>query len=337
MIDHKILSIKTKSSQKSNTMTSFPNDIKITTKDSVHSITEDPQNQANGFTVYTYDMAGMNSGSNKFYMYYQNHANGNYGYQFLDKPLSNNFEIDYIDFISDDIETRHMNASSVQDSETYCGLTLYGYLNATDFENDIKHRIVDAGGQNINILGGPGFAYKFNPNFYNYSYRATLENYHIEATGEPLPYYTAPNWTLDYTYSSTNKAFSINATGSTHNVGKIVMDKSDNNSYYTWTVFFNSQSSDEVVLPKLPQELQSWNINNYYNSGNLTTEQIEIKKYDGLNTYDAFLQTVIKNTEYKPHAVSNKIESIYRSNIGAESGIEVYIQRHDFVFFRNWY
>src|SRR5690606_8935066 len=107
----------------------------------------------------------MNSGSNKFYMYYQNHANGNYGYQFLDKPLSNNFEIDYIDFISDDIETRHMNASSVQDSETYCGLTLYGYLNATDFENDIKHRIVDAGGQNINILGGPGFAYKFNPNF----------------------------------------------------------------------------------------------------------------------------------------------------------------------------
>src|SRR5690606_35601132 len=122
MIDHKILSIKTKSSQKSNTMTSFPNDIKITTKDSVHSITEDPQNQANGFTVYTYDMAGLNSGSNKFYMYYQNHANGNYGYQFLDKPLSNNFEIDYIDFISDDIETRHMNVSSVQDSETYCGL-----------------------------------------------------------------------------------------------------------------------------------------------------------------------------------------------------------------------
>src|SRR5690606_18892578 len=99
----------------------------------------------------------------------------------------------------------------------------------------------------------------------------------------------------------------------------------------SWTVLFNSQTSNEVVLPQLPEELQSWQINNYYTTGDLTTLQMDVKKYNGLDTYDSFLQTIIKNCEYKQHNVSDKIESVFKTNVGA------YISRPDFFFFRNWY
>jgi len=154
-----------------------------------------------------------------------------------------------------------------------------------------------------------------------------MENYRIEAIGEPLDYYNAPDWSIDYTYSSANKTFSLNKTGATHNIGKIAMNLVDNNSFYTWIVLFDSQTTSEVVLPQLPEELQSWNINNYYTTGDLNIEQIEVKSYDGLDTYDSFLQTVIKNNEFNQHKVSDKIESVFKTNVGA------YISRPDFSFF----
>src|SRR5690606_1754914 len=244
----------------------------------------------------------------------------------VDKPLASDFYLDYNNFITTGMETRYFNGSAIRDPNKFTTLMLYGYLNATDFENDIKHRIWDQGFQNIMLMNGTGLRYDFNTNFYEYNYEITMENYRIEAIGEPLDYYTAPDWSVDYTYSNVDKTFTLNTTGTTHNVGKISMDLVDNNSYYTWIVLFNSQTSTEIVLPQLPQELQSWNINNYYSSGDLTTEQIEVKKYDGLDTYDAFLQTVIKNNEYNQLNVSDKVESIFKTNVGA------YISRPDFSF-----
>lgn len=265
--------------------------------------------------------------SSQYYISYHNTANNNYAYQFVAKPRAADFYLDYNNFITDGVETRYFNGSSIQDPDKFSDLTLYGYLSAADLENDVKHRLWGQGYQNAIIIGGSGFRYDFNTNFYNYSYKATMENYRIEAIGEPLEYYSAPDWSIDYTYSSNTKTFSLNKSGTTHNIGKIIMDLVDNNSYYTWTVLFNSQTTNEVILPELPEELKSWNINNYYVTGDLNIEQIEVKRYDGLDTYDTFLQTVIKNNEYQQHNVSDKIESIFKTNIG------VYTSRPDFSFY----
>lgn len=284
-------------------------------------------NMGNEFYIEDYKIENIDVESNQYYIYYHNTLNNNYAYQFVDKPITSDFYLDYNNFITAGVETRYFNGTAIQDPEKFSDLMLYGYLSANDLENGIEHRLWGHGYQNAIIMGGNGYRYPFNTNFYNYRYKITMENYSIEAIGEPLEYYNAPDWSIDYTYSSSDKKFSLNKSGSTHNIGKIVMDLADNNSYYTWTVLFDSQSTTEVILPTLPEELQSWNIINYDTTGDFNIEQIEVKRYEGLDTYDAFLQTVIKNSTYKQHKVSDKIESIYKTNVGA------YSSRPDFSFF----
>lgn len=322
-IDLKIPERKNISTQNTYQASTMPTGASIIGEGTDYNSSYDP---GNGFSVEEYNLGYTDATSNQYYIYYHNTTNNNYAYQFVDKPMATDFYLDYNNFITDGIETRYFNSSSIQDPNKSSSLTLYGYLSATDLENGIKHRIWADSKKNDMIMNGTGYQYAFNTNFYNYSYKATIENYHIEAIGEPLDYYNSPNWSIDYTYSSANKIFSLNKSGTTHNVGKITMDLVDNNSFYTWTVLFNSQTTNEVVLPKLPEELQSWNINNYYTTGDLNIEQIEVKKYNGLDTYDSFLQTIIKNNEFNQYKASDKIESIFKTNVG------VYISRPDFSF-----
>lgn len=326
-IDLKIPERKNISTQNTYQISTLPTGISIVGEGTDYNSTFDPQNLGEGYYVEDYNLTYTGATSNKYYIYYHNTSNNNYGYQLLDKPLSNNFVLDYNNFTSNGVETRYANASSIQDPDKSSSLMLYGYLTATDLENDIKHRIWGYGAQNVTIMNGNGLRYAFNTNFHDYNYQLTMENYRVEAIGTPLDYYNAPNWSIDYTYSSSNKAFSLNKSGTTHNIGKISMGLVDNNSFYTWTVLFNSQTSNEVVLPQLPQELQSWNINNYYANGNMNIEQIEVKRYNGVSSYDTFLQTVIKNNEFNQHKVSDKTESIFKSNVGT------YLSRPDFSFY----
>ncbi len=323
-IDLKVPERKRISTYNTYQVSEMPNGTSIVGEGSDYNST---YNSGTEYYLEDYDLEFSNAESNQYYIYQHNTANNNYAYQLVDKPMATDFYLDYNNFIVNGVETRYYNSSSIQDPNKFSDLTLYGYLNATDLENDIKHRIWGYGNQNVMILNGPGYRYAFNTNFYDYSYKATMENYHIEAIGEPLEYYNAPDWTIDYTYSSANKTFTLNKSGATHNVGKITMDLAEDNSYYTWSILFNSQTTNEVVLPQLPEELNSWNINNHYTTGEFRIEQIEVKKYEGLDTYDRFLKTVIKNNEFNPHKVSDKIESVFKSNVG------VHILRPDFSFF----
>lgn len=280
----------------------------------------------NGFYIEDYNLNYTDAVSSQYYIYDYNTINNNYTYQFINKPLNSDFYLDFNNFSTNGVETRYFNSSSIQDPNKSSYLTLYGYLNASDLENNIKHRIWANGNQNSTIMNSSGYSYAFNTNFYNYSYKATMENYHVEAIGEPLENYNAPNWSIDYTYSNTNRTFYLNKTGTTHNIGKITMDLVDNDSFYTWDVLFDSQETSEIMLPQLPDELKSWNITNYYNTGDLNIEQIEVKKYNGIDTYDSFLNTVIKNNIYQQYKATNKVESVFKTNTGT------YISKPDFSF-----
>lgn len=325
-IDLKVPERKSVSTQNTYQLSEMPNGINVVGEGTDYNSTWDPQNPGNGYYIENYNLAYTNATSNQHYIYYHNQSNNNYGYQLVAKPLSSDFILDYNNFTTDGVETRYINGSAIQDPDKFTTLMLYGYLTANDLQNGIKHRIWGHGYGNSIVMDN-GLRYDFNTNFHEYNYQLTMENYRVEAIGEPLNYYDAPNWSIDYTYSSSTKSFTLNKSGASHNVGKIMMDQVDNNSFYTWTVLFDSQATTEVILPKLPSELQSWNINSYYTTGNLTTEQIEVKRYDGLNSYDAFLQSVIENNEYNQHNVTEKTESIFKTNVGT------YSSRPDFSFY----
>src|SRR5690606_38565144 len=202
IIDLKNPERKSISAQNTYQASAIPTGISVVGEGSDYNSTWDTENPGNGYYLEDYDVTGAESKSNQYYIYYHNTTNNNYGYQFADKPLASDFVLDYNNFVTDGVETRYINASSIQDPNKNSSLWLYGYVNATDFENGINHRIWAYGSRNDAIIDNTGLRYAFNSNFYNYSYKATLENYHIEAIGEPLDYYTAPDWTVDYTYSS---------------------------------------------------------------------------------------------------------------------------------------
>src|SRR5690606_1000275 len=113
---------KTISAQNTYPISSFPTGVSIVGEASDHHSNGDPQNPSSGYYVEDYSISGTNAQSNNYYIYYKNHTNGNYGYQLVDKPLPTDFYLDYNNFITDGVETRHINASSVQDSETSCHL-----------------------------------------------------------------------------------------------------------------------------------------------------------------------------------------------------------------------
>lgn len=322
-IDLKVPESRNVSSQNTYQTSEMPIGTSIIGEGSDYSSSYDPEN---GFYIEDYNLNYTDVVSSQYYIYDYNTINNNYTYQFINKPLNSDFYLDFNNFSTNGVETRYFNSSSIQDPNKSSYLTLYGYLNATDLENNIKHRIWANGNQNSTIMNSSGYSYAFNTNFYNYSYIATMENYHVEAIGEPLENYNAPNWSIDYTYSNTNRTFYLNKTGTTHNIGKITMDLVDNDSFYTWDVLFDSQETSEITLPQLPDELKSWNITNYYNTGDLNIEQIEVKKYNGIDTYDSFLNTVIKNNIYQQYEATNKVESVFKTNTGT------YISKPDFSF-----
>jgi hypothetical protein len=112
-IDLKLPQLITSSSQNTYQISAFPEGIGFIGQGTTYNSTEVP----NGYYIEDYNLSDTNANSNKYYIYYRNYLNGNYGYQLLDKPLPNDFVLDFDNFIDTGVETRYMNASSVQEME----------------------------------------------------------------------------------------------------------------------------------------------------------------------------------------------------------------------------
>ena len=81
---------------------------------------------------------------------------------------------------------------------------------------------------------------------------------------------------------------------------------------YRWNLLFNSQTTSNIILPKLPNELSSWNINDVYNSNTIEIQQVELKRYEGINSYEEYLQNSIK-PNLNSRKTSDFIESIFNN------------------------
>lgn len=236
-----------------------------------------------------------------------------YSYALLDSNISPDLVISPDMFTSQGVEYRFyepiMNGQAFESST----ITLHGYFDQEEFNNNISHLIHSHG---YGYLPTNGIPYFISDAFTNYKYSVRLNDYFTERTGEPEASFTPVDWTIDYTFL--NNQIDITKSGMGHSVGKVSIDTdapeiiNGLNVSYRWNLVFDSQEMDQVILPEIPEEIQSWGFYPLYENNNLKVQQVELRGYEGIIDYDAYLSSIIRESKF-PYTVSPKMESKFKS------------------------
>tara|TARA_R110000868_G_scaffold403147_1_gene680055 strand:- start:863 stop:3064 length:2202 start_codon:yes stop_codon:yes gene_type:complete len=289
-----------------------PTDYGIDGYGSFYSASYFPDSDALHFETREVANSNINH-SDKVYLKSYNYNNYTYSYMLLDFPLAEDMVIDYSQFISDGVENRFYNAPfTTGDNGKSTSLNLFGYLNETDFNNDSSHLLWNEGrGLESNFDSSNGILYSLDTQFSFYRYELQLEDYFTKRIGAPLDYYSYPDWSIDF--NQNGNTIEIISTGLEHTNGNIFLENSEGvDKIYRWNLLFNSQTTSNIILPKLPNELSSWNINDVYNSNTIEIQQVELKRYEGINSYEEYLQNSIK-PNLNSRKTSDFIESIFNN------------------------
>lgn len=251
--------------------------------------------------------------SNSFYLALNNLTMNEYSYALLDSNISPDLVITPDMFTSQGVDYRFyepiMNGQAFESST----ITLHGYFDQEEFDNNISHLIHSHG---YGYLPTNGIPYFISDAFTNYKYSVRINDYFTERTGEPEASFTPVDWTIDYTFL--NNQIDITKSGMGHTVGKVSLDTdapeiiNGLNVSYRWNLVFDSQEMDQVILPKIPEEIQSWGFYTIYENNNLEVQQVEIRGYQGITDYDAYLGSIIRESKF-PYTVSPKMESKFKS------------------------
>ncbi|EAR00901.1 Ig-like domain-containing protein [Maribacter sp. HTCC2170] len=250
----------------------------------------------------------------KMYISLNNMTLNQHSYLIVDWDIPNNFVVNYDNFIQDGMEQKFYQTTLNSGNYESSTLSIYGYLSEMEFQNNVSHRIYDYGYGSMPVGGVPFF---FNTNLYETKYSLRVNNYFTERIGVPLETFVDVDWGLDYSYS--NKEISLTKSGIGHNVGKISIGTdaptviNGLNISYRWSTVFDSETSDSVSLPEIPEEMQNWGFYQIFEQDNLEVQQVEIKKYQGIISYEDYINKVIKNNTHS-YLVSPSMESRFKNN-----------------------
>lgn len=242
-----------------------------------------------------------------------NYTMNEYHYFILDWNLPSDFVLDKNQARQDDIERRIFQTSKGS-GDYISNINIYGYFNENDFQNNVYHFVSGAAFGYLPLQGG---TYFYNTNLYKTRYEFAMPGYHTSRIGEPLSLFQDLNWTVDY--SIQGKEINIDKTGTGHYVGKIYIGSDSPqlinglNVSYAWNLIFNSETTDKVILPELPEEMQTWGFNDFYKNNDLRIWQVEIKKYEGIKSYNEYLNKVIKNNDFF-HKITPVMESKFKND-----------------------
>ncbi len=259
--------------------------------------------------------------SNKIHLSY--HSIGDftdYYYLFLDRPLPEDFQLNINDFENVNSVTKSILFTNFQHRpEIQTSVSIFGYENEGDVQNDIYHTLW--------ALRTGNFAfpmqYNYNNSFYQYRHQLRMEHFYSEGIGLPKDEYTIPSWTLDPVIQ--NNSVVLNKTGQGHTVGRLNFMKGNESFIYDWRILFDSDKTDEIVVPKLPEPFQNSPLANDISSGNLNIRQLEISNFSNITTYGDYITKTVKEQK-DIYEVSDGRETIFISNPS------VYIQFKDLFF-----
>lgn len=248
------------------------------------------------------------------YFVKRNSTTGDYKYLTTAWDIDSNDTISYDDFIDTGIEKREIQINSTLGKQiAFSNYRILGYFNESDFENNFYHH-VDTGLTNSTMDNK--ITYHYNEIFQKYAFEITLDGYYTYRTSIPPSTITPLDWTLDYTYGDGKITVEKNSSGDI--LGKIKLgSQTVDEDYipYSWELIYNSQQTDGIKIPELPEEIKSWDFYEAFSTQSLQIDQVEIKKYDNISEYDDYIRKVIADNK-KAYLISNTIESIF---IGSES------------------
>ena len=184
-------------------------------------------------------------------------------------------------------------------------------------ENNFYHH-VDTG--LTNSIMDNKITYHYNEIFQKYAFEITLDGYYTYRTSIPPSTITPLDWTLDYTYGDGKITVEKNSSGDI--LGKIKLgSQTVDEDYipYSWELIFNSQQTDGIKIPELPEEIKSWDLD-------LSIELLLGEYFAGADTHeDKLLATYLKFlkrfykeyfTDAREGAALNLLNTTQQTNLG---------------------
>ncbi len=231
------------------------------------------------------------SGSKPFdsiYLYESSNAL-NYRYMLVESPIDNAFVLDKNELTNTNVETKSLTVqSNVSQGNEYSNLLIFGAFTDDDKLNNRFHQI-----NHFTRTGNVGIPmdYDLNTSFSYFKHSFLFGKYYTERNGAPLTNYSVPDVIFDYTHS--DNVVNLNIQGSEHILGRMHCIDFDNLNY-GWYITFNSQSTTNIVIPDLPENL-SHPVATAQKNGNIKVESVELLSYDSITDYNDYIGKVIKN------------------------------------------
>jgi len=231
--------------------------------------------------------------SDVIYIYGFNPLNNFYNYQFVNQPIASDFEMDFDNFSTQNIQGRQFSTTPVEFLNNNSKfLTVYGFQNQLEVDNDLFHQIWQYGyDENVNVSGS--FNFNLNTQFFEYAHDVVIGNYQSKGLGLPQENIIIPNWSIDYTFQ--NNKFSLLKSGTGHVIGEIFLEGGyDVSSPYQWNLVFDSNKNQEIVLPEIPEEFQNFSFYSQYRNADLAPKKVGLQRYDNVNDYKDYLESIVK-------------------------------------------
>ncbi|MCK0157828.1 Ig-like domain-containing protein [Cellulophaga sp. F20128] len=246
--------------------------------------------------------------TNDVYVYSYNPLVDFYNYQFVEKPIPADFEINFEDFSDENLEQKQFTTvSSTFYTNNSKSFSIYGYQSQEDMENDIFHKIWEYGyGVDIPFTS---YEYQLNTQFYAYAHELIIGNYYSRGLGLPNDVIDIPNWTVDYSFQN-NTLNLVTSENSHTNIEIYAEGGYDVGSPYVWNLVYDSATNDEIVLPEIPSELQNFGFYNQFQNAELEIQRVGLLKYKEVDSYADYIENIVlKNNSFGKAAP--QFESIF--------------------------
>ncbi|SDQ49810.1 Ig-like domain-containing protein [Flagellimonas zhangzhouensis] len=279
--------------------------------------------------IRTFDHLGDPTlSSDKIYLFLEFSCFDQYKYLAFDNPLPEDIEtnISVSDFIDEGIQNSSVEFSNVGlvdiDIKGYDSLEDYRTNNGYSIFDDLKSTFYHPGPVNYFWLDV----------FQEYKFKIVSDDFAVIGRGLPETYYEVPDWSVDHLLNDKTIQYTIDS--GEHTVGKTIIQRYANQyeGQFEWIFVFDSQKTQEITIPEIPEELKDYQLYNHMQNRDFMLYQSQITKYDGIETYDEYLEKIIlPNKSYQ--SFGDKMTAKYRVHENASNAFII----DDFFMYRILY
>lgn len=254
----------------------------------------------------TYSLNNSVSPSSNRYLYSTTLESAPYAYYWFEGLLTAGLDIS--DFVNDvNIESASFEIIGTPSSPNI-QLQILGYENSEDLQSGIYHEIYR---ESPNRVFGDIYEYYLNTDFFGYSHQLIVGNYLTSRRSLPASEYTLTNWNVDFQQSG--RDITIEKSGGDHTLGRLRLSPADGlGGDYEMIVLFDSQNTETVTLPEIPEEMRDMAIYEIAQNQGFDFEQVHITSFDHISNYDDYLNLIIKeNLDH--NSFSNEVNTEMKS------------------------